>query len=138
MPAHSGRNRLRSFTLRNFIEELNVVGCVSHGMVLRSFTLRNFIEDSVLGRLPWSGQDCEALRFATPLRSNRHRGVIIALGLRSFTLRNFIEERIFRPPACWWSALLRSFTLRNFIEDRRRTGTSSAWPIAKLYASQLH
>ena len=85
--------RLRSFTLRNFIED-GLLRQIRHAIaILRSFTLRNFIEDS--RRVPQAGTTiyCEALRFATSLRNRRprqwrsHR-----IRLRSFTLRNFIED----------------------------------------------
>ena len=61
---------LRSFTLRNFIEERNFRPCATWQSILRSFTLRNFIEERWLAippsrRLP----NCEALRFATSLRT---------------------------------------------------------------------
>ena len=60
------------------------------------------------------GLHCEALRFATSLRTwlaNRRSDLTSAL---------------------------RSFTLRNFIEDGTRAATSYSTKIAKLYASQLH
>ena len=60
--------RLRSFTLRNFIEECRRRSSIRRS-TLRSFTLRNFIEDSK------SIED-----------------VSVSSELRSFTLRNFIEE----------------------------------------------
>ena len=65
------------------------------GRRLRSFTLRNFIEELGCRRIKQPGHHCEALRFATSLRKHESMAVIIAMArLRSFTLRNFIEERL--------------------------------------------
>ena len=67
------------------------------GRRLRSFTLRNFIEELGCRRIKQPGHHCEALRFATSLRKHESMAVIIAMArLRSFTLRNFIEDATIR------------------------------------------
>ena len=106
---------LRSFTLRNFIEEENGVYTFNGDPTLRSFTLRNFIEEA---------------NAAEP-------EYVDGLPLRSFTLRNFIEDLSY-PRERTARLQLRSFTLRNFIEDATIRRMSARRHIAKLYASQLH
>ena len=153
---------MRSFTLRNFIEEAYHRRTPRPTSSLRSFTLRNFIEDS--GQNPagdTANPHCEALRFATSLRTARWSWTPCRpCSLRSFTLRNFIEDYTMTdatPLMDYCEALrfatslrksgrchtehlaeLRSFTLRNFIEDYGRGRWIGVRYIAKLYASQLH
>ena len=132
------KGELRSFTLRNFIEETaRPRSGTPDASTLRSFTLRNFIEDDnpVDSRLGVG--NCEALRFATSLRNPfvRSRGT---RRRHCEALRFATSLRI--PAASPWSRppSLRSFTLRNFIEEFETLTAIDAMIIAKLYASQLH
>ena len=131
---------LRSFTLRNFIEDLSYPRERTARLQLRSFTLRNFIEE---GPSPPRGShrrpDCEALRFATSLRMQPSGGCQPGAILRSFTLRNFIEERWKRPASTPkpsdCEALRFATSLRT---EPERGRIHQRFRIAKLYASQLH
>ena len=64
---------LRSFTLRNFIED-SLRHWEMSDFLLRSFTLRNFIEDRETWNYAPPSPHCEALRFATSLRIHAERG----------------------------------------------------------------
>ena len=112
---------MRSFTLRNFIEEAYHRRTPRPTSSLRSFTLRNFIEDS--GQNPagdTANPHCEALRFATSLRTARWSWTPCRpCSLRSFTLRNFIEDYTMTdatPLMDYCEALRFATSLRN---DRR-------------------
>ena len=103
------------------------------GRRLRSFTLRNFIEELGCRRIKQPGHHCEALRFATSLRKHESMAVIIAMArLRSFTLRNFIEDTTTRGTRICATAL-RSFTLRNFIEEENGVYTFNGDPTLRSF-----
>ena len=109
---------------------------------LRSFTLRNFIEDRPRRTGPSTPSDCEALRFATSLRNAagvRHahmrrahcEALRFATSLRKpgrgrsgemdedcEALRFATSLRTRAWEAFGRGCVLRSFTLRNFIEER--------------------
>ena len=83
------------------------------------------------------GINCEALRFATSLRTVGFEHPAGRPRLRSFTLRNFIEDGISGcPPAVVSNceALRFATSLRTDGRVPRVRGRE----IAKLYASQLH
>ena len=113
--ARAAPSALRSFTLRNFIEESSTRTRVEKVMKLRSFTLRNFIEDPFIDPYDRSSRHCEALRFATSLRS--------ACGSHEETVVPHCEALRFA------TSLRTAAAVADCEADRA---------IAKLYASQLH
>ena len=105
---------LRSFTLRNFIEDVILLARDFIQPILRSFTLRNFIEDRT--------------RRNAPANSVR---------LRSFTLRNFIED-LRSVMARRTSANCEALRFATSLRKRAGDAAMVVNLIAKLYASQLH
>ena len=82
---------------------------------LRSFTLRNFIEDRTgAWTYPSTFPNCEALRFATSLRT---RGGCCYTPPNCEALRFATSLRKWKTPDPIKEKTLRSFTLRNFIEE---------------------
>ena len=83
---------MRSFTLRNFIEDDYIITLHRKEQYCEALRFATSLRTEAVTAMGDYVGDCEALRFATSLRTNSRKRRPRNVSLRSFTLRNFIEE----------------------------------------------